>query len=141
MFSVSCPFNSPSRLLSPPGEPSVCTHQRRRRHIVFITRLLPAGPGLALIGWLTWMSQLNMQHFPILFTFPSGNHIRHGPKNSSRHLCAHYTLTAVQAGTHMHRQAKKEEGVRFFFKMLELLFLFLLSCCTVLHPFHTATNY
>lgn len=78
--------------------------------------------------------------FPILFTFPSGNQIRRGPKNSSRHLCAHYTLTAVQAGTHMHRQAKKEEGVRFF-KMLDLLFLFLLSSCTVLHPLNTTTKH
>lgn len=77
--------------------------------------------------------------FPILFTFPSGNQIRHVPKNSSRHLCAHYTLTAVQADTHMHLQAKKEEGVCFF-KMLELLFLFLLSSCTLLHPFNTTIN-
>lgn len=65
-----------------------CTHQRRRRHIVFITRLLPAGPGLALIGWLTWMSQLNMQHFP--FSSLSHQEIRS------------VTAQRIQAGTCVH---------------------------------------
>ncbi len=43
---------------------SRCTHESRCRHVVFITRSLPAGLGLAVIGWLMRMSRLNMQHFP-----------------------------------------------------------------------------
>lgn len=42
----------------------LCTRETCCRHIVFIARLLKAGPGLAAIGWLMQTTQLNMQHFP-----------------------------------------------------------------------------
>lgn len=65
-------YNSPSRLLLlcpcvfPASFLSLrCTRESRCRHVVFITRSLPAGPGPAVIGWLMRMSRLNMQHFPL----------------------------------------------------------------------------
>lgn len=133
MFSVSCLLLVFRLLAESRPSDRVSTHQRCRRHIVFITRLLPTGPGLALIGWLTWMSRLNMQHFPF--------------SSLSRQEIRSVTAQRIQAGTCVHSilsqlcrlartcTSKPRRKGAVFFKMRELLFLFLLSSCTLLHPF------
>lgn len=126
---LSC-FVSPVSLLSPfvffclfPASflSLRCTHESCCRHIVFITRSLPAGPRLAAIGWLMRMSQLNMQHFP----FSSLSHQEIRSVTAKRIWARTYgqiihVNTTTQAGAHMHSQTP---GKRV--KLLGMLHCFL----------------
>lgn len=93
--------------LFPASSPSLrCTRESRCRHVVFITRSLPAGPGLAVIGWLMRMSQLNMQRIPS----SSLSHQEIKSVTAKRIFSSTYGQIIhvhrnMQAGTHMHSHA------------------------------------
>lgn len=112
-LGVSCPFHSPSCPPSPPSPPSEPSVRAACSGVTVVASYLRPGrsrqgPGRAVIGWLMQRSQLNITFrvppLALVFSslFPSGNLIRRGLMNSSRHLRADGTCTHSCAGWHTH---------------------------------------